>query len=175
MRCCISQRTQQRAHGMQRIRQHFPIASQDSHRWPNYPLYLSVCPLLQGLYTEVQLTEIPNLWRKSRNSREVNDAALSEWIQEHIPKSEKRWVKHWITVLLSIFAQGKAKGNLENSSITIRRYLFLEEEGSEPLKSKDRRSNSCVTFIKGTPWGLWSTHDMLLSFSERLQQNKASF
>jgi len=24
-----------------------------------------------------------------------------------------------------------------------------------PLKSKDRRSNGCVAFIKGTPGGLW--------------------
>ena len=32
-------------------------------------------------------------------------------------------------------------------------YLFLEEEGSGPLKSKDRRSNVCA-FVKGTPEGL---------------------
>jgi len=38
----------------------------------------------------------------------------------------------------------------------MRIYLFLEEEGSGPLKSKDRRSNGCVAFTKETPGGLWN-------------------
>jgi len=33
---------------------------------------------------------------------------------------------------VSIFAQGKAKGNVENASIIMRMYLFLEEEGRAP-------------------------------------------
>ncbi len=51
------------------------------------------------------------------------------------PQKENTFSKHAITVSVEIFEQGIANGKREYSSITVRKYLFLDEDGKGPLKS----------------------------------------
>ena len=52
-----------------------------------------------------------------------------------------------MTVFAVISEQGKAKGNLEYSSMIVRKYLLPEALGNGPLKSKFSRSKTCVALI----------------------------
>ena len=62
--------------------------------------------------------------------------------------------RHLITVEVIISEHGIAKGNLEYSSITVKKYLFLVADGTGPLKSMLIRSKGWVAFIIGEVFGL---------------------
>ena len=67
-----------------------------------------------------------------------------------IPNIQKSCVRHLITVPEVMSAQGNANGNLEYSSIIVKRYLFLDEVavGNGPLKSRLSLSMGWVALIK---------------------------
>ena len=81
------------------------------------------------------------------NSLDINDGPLSECTYPGKPKTEKIEQRHLITDGVCRSEHGIAKGNLENSSVTVRKYLFFVTEGSGPLKSILMRSNGCVALI----------------------------
>ena len=64
-----------------------------------------------------------------------------------VPNIENKSLKQAITVLELKSAVGYANGNLEYSSIIVRRYLLFEFVGSGPLKSILNRSNGWVALI----------------------------
>ena len=99
-------------------------------------LYCLHCPFPRGLYLLVLLVAIPFVCKYCLTSSERKSGALSLCIKPGIPKMEKSWLKHLITVLLSMFLQGKANGNLEYSSTRVSMYLLpVADDGSGPLKS----------------------------------------
>ena len=57
-------------------------------------------------------------------------------------------VKHLMTVGVVISVQAKVNGNFEYSSTTVNKYLFLEADGKDPLKSIFNLPNGCVALIK---------------------------
>ena len=81
------------------------------------------------------------------NSSDMNEDPLSECTYPGKPKTVKIEQRHLITVAVLTSEHGIAKGNLENSSVTVRKYLFCEADGRGPLKSILMRSNGCVALI----------------------------
>ena len=69
-----------------------------------------------------------------------------------------------MTVFAVISEQGKAKGNLEYSSTTVRKYLLLEALGNGPLKSKFSRSKTCVALISRASFDRTEVGLYLLTF-----------
>ena len=59
-----------------------------------------------------------------------------------------------MTVAADTSGHGNAKGNLEYSSMTVRIYLFLDEDGRGPLKSMLNLSNGWVALIRFSVGGL---------------------
>jgi len=49
--------------------------------------------------------------------------------------------------------QAKANGNLENSSITVSKYMFRDDVESGPFKSIVSLSKGCVAFTSFASWG----------------------
>ena len=70
-----------------------------------------------------------------------------------LPNIEKMEHRHLITVEVVMSEHGIAKGNLEYSSITVKKYLLLVADGTGPLKSMLIRSKCWVAFIKGEVFG----------------------
>ena len=65
----------------------------------------------------------------------MKDAPRSEWTYAGIPKREKSAVRHLITVVVETSGHGNTNGNLENSSITFKKYWFLLVVCKGTLKS----------------------------------------
>lgn len=92
---------------------------------------------------------------------------------------EKRCFKCFITVAAETSVHGTAKGNLENSSTTVRRYRFLVLVGRGPLKSRLSLSNGEVAFIK-FPSNLWKRgfssaqiwHELVTLFTSSIEKGR---
>ena len=71
-----------------------------------------------------------------------------------MPKIENRLVRHFVTVVVDKFAQGKANGKREYSSTNVSIYRAPVDEGSGPLKSILTLSKGRVAFTKCASSGL---------------------
>ena len=67
---------------------------------------------------------------------------------------ENRVVRQSITVAADVSLQGKAKGNLENSSITVKRKALPFVVGKGPLKSILSLSKGYVALMSDCAGGL---------------------
>jgi len=119
------------------------------------PLNFTHCPFPLGLKLVVRLVATPCECNQDFSSWDWKDDHRSEWMYEHIPKIEQ--------LRQTLNEQGKAKGNLEYSSTTVRKYLLLEALGNGPLKFKFSRSKTCVALIsrasfERTKWGFICWH-----------------
>ena len=85
------------------------------------PLYLLHCLLPWGLEGVFLLVAIFRLWRKLFNSQNIKDCPLSEWTYIGSPKIESIEQSDLITVGVTTSLYGMAKGNLVNSSTTVRK------------------------------------------------------
>ena len=90
---------------------------------------------------------MPRFIKNSFRVPDENDLALSECTYCGIPYTPKSLFKQLITVEEYISGHGKAKGNLEYSSITTSKYLLLEELCKGPLKSKLILSKGLVALM----------------------------
>ena len=71
-----------------------------------------------------------------------------------IPKLAKSFERHLMTLLDVMFRRGKAKGNLLNSSATVRRYWFLLQDiGLGAIMWIDSRSQGSEDRIRLLPCG----------------------
>ena len=120
------------------------------------PFKRSTCPFPPELYGVVRLDENPFWSRKSVSCVLMKPEPLSEWIKAGTPKMENNWHRHSMMDCALTTLHGKAKGNLEYSSITVSINLFWLFVGKGPLKSKLSRSKGWVAFIKcdGPGWTL---------------------
>ena len=65
-----------------------------------------------------------------------------------MPNIEYNILRLLMTVLVLTSRHGNANGKRENSSTTVRMYLFVVEEGNGPLKSMFNLSNGWVALIR---------------------------
>ena len=90
---------------------------------------------------------MPRFLKNSFRLPNKNDLALSECTHCGIPHKLKSLFKQLITVEEYISGHGKAKENLEYSSIITSKYLLLEALCKGPLKSKLILSKGLVALM----------------------------
>ena len=65
----------------------------------------------------------------------MKEEPLSEWMYAGIPKREKSWNRHCMTLRVLTSLHGKTKGNRLYSLMMLRKYVFWLFDFKGPLKS----------------------------------------
>ena len=94
------------------------------------------------------LLAIPQFLKYSVSSTDMKEEPRSECMNSGVPHKENITFKHLIAVSVEMFGHAIANGKREYSSITVRKYLFFDEDGRSPLKSILNQSIGRVALIK---------------------------